>query len=112
MKLIVLSNYSNYYFGSFKSNEELIPFLETGYSVNNIAFKGNKVGVLYSFNNKYFVAVYQKNTLLWKDNIKTKNTYPYFYGFDFTKDKEDNLLVIENAEDTIRFNKISSTNSQ
>ena len=107
----VLSNYSNYYYGSFKTNEELKPFFETGIYVTKIAFKGSKIGVLYSFNSEYFVAVYQNGKLLRKDNFKIKGTYADFHGFDFTKDKEDNLLVIENSGGIINFSKVTSTSS-
>ena len=107
----VLTNYSNYYYGSFKTNEELKPFFETGIYVTKIAFKGSKIGVLYSFNSEYFVAVYQNGKLLWKDNFKYKGTYPDFHGFDFTKDKEDNLLVIENTGGNIIFSKVTSKSS-
>ena len=68
----ILSGYTNFYCGSFKSNEEQELLIESNYNVYKVAFKGSKIGILYSFNNECFVAVYQNGKLLWKDNVKTK----------------------------------------
>ena len=68
----ILSDYSKFYYWSLKSNEELKSFFESNYGVYKVAFKGSKIGILYSFNNEYFVAVYQDGKLLWKDNVKAK----------------------------------------
>lgn len=44
-----------------------------------------------------------------KITSRPSNTYPDFHGFDFTKDANDTLLIIENVSGLIHFIKMTST---